>query len=118
MIMLGANASAQVIDGDDKQIEKIVKKHKFKKFVKGIFQYSTLYTSFTETSPLFTPDQFFVTQGGEVQNITPEVSNDYVISWGIRKVARFDYENRINRFYDGTEQTTSLNSNYSSIRGL
>ena len=119
MVMLFSySVNAQVIDNNNKKLDKVVKKYKFKKFVKGIFQYSTLYTSFTETSPLFTPAQYFVTQGGEVQNITPEVSNDYVVSWGIRKVARFDYENRANRFYDGTEQTTSLNSNYSSIRGL
>lgn len=117
-LLLGLCSSAQVIDNSSKIEDKLVREYKFKKFVSGIFKYSTVYTSFTETSPLFTPEQYFVTQGGDVQNITPEISNDFVVSWGIRKVARMDYENKQNKFYDGSEQTTSLNSNYSSIRGL
>ena len=45
--------------------------------LKDIFKYSTVYASYTESSPLFTPESYFVTQGGEVQNITPEFANDY-----------------------------------------
>jgi hypothetical protein len=83
-----------------------------------ILEYATIYTAYSDTSPLFLPEQYFVTQGGDVVNVTPEISNDYLITFGIRKIARFDYENRVNRFYDGSEQNQSLNANYSSIRGL
>ena len=90
----------------------------FKKFFKDIFKYSTVYGSYNESSPLFTPERYFVTQAGEVQNITPEVSNDFMWSIGLRKIARMDYENRENRFYDGSEQNMSLQSNIGSVKGL
>lgn len=87
-------------------------------WLKKIFKYSTLYSSYSETSPLFTPETFFVSQAGEVINVTPEISNDYLVNFGLRKLARFDYENKQNRYYDGNEQNTSLNSNVGNIRGL
>jgi hypothetical protein len=86
--------------------------------LKDFFEYSTVYASYSDSSPLWQPEQFFVTQGGDVVNISPEITNDYLINFGIRKIARFDYENRENRYYDGSERTTSLNSNVGSIRGL
>ena len=86
--------------------------------LKDIFKYSTVYASYTESSPLFTPESYFVTQGGEVQNITPEFVNDYSYSFGIRKIARFGYENKENRFCDGSEQNSSLQSNFGNVKGL
>ncbi len=93
-------------------------KKKKNNFLKEIFKYSTFYSSFTESSPLITPDNYFVTQLGDVINITPDKENDYNISVGIRKIARFDYENKAKKYYDGTENNSSLNSNVGSIRGL
>tara|TARA_Y100000593_G_C4322310_1_gene344544 strand:+ start:2563 stop:3645 length:1083 start_codon:yes stop_codon:yes gene_type:complete len=87
-------------------------------FLKDIVKYSTLYTSYTESSPLWQPEQYFVTQAGEVQNITPSQTNDYMMSIGLRKIARFDYENKAKKFYDGSEQNSSLQSNSGSIKGL
>lgn len=89
-----------------------------KKLLKNIFEYSTLFASYSDTSPLFQPEQYFVTQGGDVINVTPEITNDYLVSFGLRKLARFDYENKENRYYDGTEQNTSLSSNVGNITGL
>lgn len=86
--------------------------------LRDIFKYSTVYGSYAETSPLFTTPTYFVTQDGEVRDVTPERSNDYVVSYGIRKIARMDYENRTNRFYDGSEQNSSLSSNIGNIKGL
>ena len=48
---------------------------------KDIFKYSTLYSSYTETSPLFIDDQYFVTQAGDLVNVTPEQSNDFMMSF-------------------------------------
>ena len=47
-----------------------------------------------------------------------EKENDYLVSVGIRKIARMDYENKQNRFYDGSEQNLSLQSNVGSVKGL
>ena len=123
MVMLfGSALSAQVIDHDNKKIDKIAKKYKFKNFLKetykDIFKYSTIYASYNESSPLFTPDRYFVTQAGDVIDVTPEKENDYLVSVGIRKIARMDYENKENRFYDGSEQNLSLQSNVGSVKGL
>ncbi len=76
MVMLfGSALSAQVIDHDNKKIDKIAKKYKFKNFLKetykDIFKYSTIYASYNESSPWFTPDRYFVTQVGDVIDVTP-----------------------------------------------
>ena len=86
--------------------------------LKDIFKYSTLYGSYSESSPLFTPEEFFVKQDGTVVNVTPERQNDFIWSVGLRKIARMDYENRANRFYDGSEQNSSLQSNVGNVKGL
>ena len=73
-------------------------------FFKKIFKYSTVYTSANITQPLIDDrKEFFVTQTGEVQDITVEPRFDYRYSVGWRKLARFDYENRQNEFYDGSK---------------
>tara|TARA_R100000388_G_scaffold61818_2_gene45267 strand:+ start:9116 stop:10195 length:1080 start_codon:yes stop_codon:yes gene_type:complete len=89
-----------------------------KNFFKNIFEYSTLFGAYSESSPLFQPETFFVTQAGDLINVTPEIGNDYLVNFGIRKLARFDYTNRQNRYYDGTERNPSLSSNIGAIKGL
>jgi hypothetical protein len=89
-----------------------------KKPLKKLLKYSTIFGSYSETSPLFQPENYFVSQAGDVINVTPEISNDYLVNFGIRKLARFDYTNRQNRYYDGTERNPSLSSNVGAIKGL
>ena len=114
--------NAQVIDDSKKLENKVARNYKikesFKNFYKDVFKYSTLYASYSESSPLFTPETYFVTQLGDVIDVSPEKENDYAVSVGLRKIARMDYENRENRFYDGTEQNASLQSNIGNVKGL
>jgi len=87
-------------------------------FLKNLFKYSTVYTSGNISMPLQSDNkEFFVTQEGEVRDITIEPKYDYRYSIGIRKIARFDYENRANRYYDGSEQNVSLTSNIGAVKG-
>mgnify|MGYP000055881415 CR=1 FL=1 len=86
--------------------------------VKKILKYSTVFGSYTESSPLTQTSQYFVTQAGDLVDVTPEQSNDYMVTFGIRKIARMDYENKAEKFYDGTESLSSLNSNIGAIKGL
>ncbi|QDP57515.1 MAG: hypothetical protein Unbinned2072contig1001_29 [Prokaryotic dsDNA virus sp.] len=116
IMLFTANLSAQVID--NKAEDKMVKKYKTKKFIKDIFNYSTFFAAYSESSPLFQPERFFVTQAGEVINVTPEIGNDYLVNIGLRKLARFDYTNKQNRYYDGSERNPSLSSNVGAINGL
>ena len=83
-----------------------------------LFKYSTIFGAYSETSPLYTPESYFVTQGGDVINTTPELANDFSFTLGIRKIARFDYENKENRFYDGSERNIALQSNFGNVKGL
>lgn len=86
-------------------------------FVKKFLKYSTVFGSYSESSPLFEPERYFVTQGGDLINVSPEISNDYLVTFGIRKIARWDYEYKESKYYSGNEKL-SLNANGSSIKGL
>lgn len=85
-------------------------------FFKKIFKHSTIYTSGNITMPREEiKKEFFVTQEGEVRNITVEPEFDYIYSIGWRKLARFDYENRQNIFYDGSERPIALSSGVGNV---
>ena len=96
MLLLSSNANAQ--------------------FFKKIFQHSTIYTSGNITMPREDiKKEFFVTQEGELRNITVEPEFNYIYSIGWRKLARFDYENRQNIFYDGSERPIALSSGVGNV---
>ncbi len=88
-----------------------------KKTYNKLFKYATVYTTYSEESGFQAQPTYFVTQGGEVQDITPVWGNDYQYSFGIRKISRLGYEKKQGEFYTG-EEPVSLNSNYSPVRGL
>ena len=88
-------------------------------FGQGILKYSTVYTSAYGASPMEAQTQYYVTQGGDLQDITIENPFDYRYTFGIRRVARYDYENRQNPFYDGHNQsTTSLSATVGAVKGF
>ena len=92
----------------------------FKKIfnVKKFFKYSTIYGIAGEAQPqTSTQKTYYVDQGGELYDITPDAETNYSYGFGIRKVARFDYENKPNAFYDGTEIQTGLSSNVGAVQG-
>lgn len=85
----------------------------------GIFKYATVYTSAFASTPAPARTQYYINQMGEIKDITVENPYDYTVTYGIRRVARYEYENRRNRFYDGqTESTISLNATVGSVKGF
>ena len=90
---------------------------KGKKIYDYLFKYATVYSSYMEENGFDAPTEYFVTQGGEVQDITPEWDNNFNLTIGIRKVSRLGYQKKQGEFYTGDEPS-SLNSNYSPVRGL
>ena len=73
-------------------------------FFKKIFKHSTIYTSGNISMPLIEDrKEFYVTQEGEVRDITKEPKFDYRYSVGWRKLARFDYENNKMNFMMGVK---------------
>ena len=63
--------------------------------IKDIFKYSTFYASGNVGAPFNANKQFFVngTAGsGQLVEITDQAEFNYVLSVGLRKIARFDYQ--------------------------
>ena len=88
-------------------------------FGQGLLKYSTLYTSVYGASPMEAQSEYFVSQGGDLMDITIENPFDYRYTFGIRRVARYDYEKRQNPFYDGHNQsTTSLFATVGAVEGF
>ena len=84
--------------------------------LKKYFKYSTFYAAVNGGNSISDEDIYSVTNGLETSTIVTPF--DYNISIGIRKIARFGYENRANTFYDGTEDSWSDGANIGKVSGL
>ena len=78
--------------------------------IKKTFKFSTFYAAVNGGTSISDIETYSVTDGLGVQTV--QTPYDYNLTLGIRKIARFGYENRANAFYDGTE------SNYSDAATL
>jgi len=99
----------------------------FKDLYKELFKYSTLYVAGDITNSYEEPvkDYFVRTNpdGGlydipEVVDGTKYHEFDYRYGFGIRKLARFDYEIKDKHYYDGSEKNTGLSAPTSAVKGL
>ena len=68
---------------------------------KKLLKFSTVYGAINGGTSISDATNFSVTSGTLQQNLI-ETPYDYSIALGIRKIARFGYENKANTFYDGT----------------
>lgn len=75
----------------------------FKKKVKKTFKYSTFYGAVSGNNSIANRSIYSVTNG--LQTTVIETPFDYAFTLGVRKIARFGYENRANVFYNGTEKS-------------
>ena len=91
-------------------------KSKFAKELKSTFKYSTFYGAINGGNSVSDIDVFSVTNGLETSTI--ETPFDYSITLGVRKIARFGYENRADVFYDGTEKSYSDAATIGKISGF
>ena len=84
--------------------------------LKGLLKYSTFYTAVNGGTSLSDVDVFSVDNGLSTQTISTPY--DYNFTIGLRKIARFGYENKAQTFYDGTESNYSDAATVGKIRGL
>ena len=84
--------------------------------LKKVFKFATFYGAVNGGTSLSDVDIYSVTDG--LQTTTVETPFDYSITLGVRKIARFGYENKANTFYNGTENTFSDAATVGKIRGL
>ena len=85
--------------------------------LKKVFKYSTLYAAYTQTNSIQPQKTFYVTQSSELIETTRRNPADEIRTIGFRKLAFFGYEDK-ERFYDGSEQNNSINSNIGNVKGL
>ena len=88
----------------------------YKAFCKKTFKFSTFYAAASGGTSLSDVDVFSVTNGLETSII--QTPFDYNLAFGIRKIARFGYENKAQTFYDGTETSWSDGASIGKVRGL
>ena len=84
--------------------------------LKKIFKFSTFYGAINGGTSISDVDVYSVTNGLETNTI--ETPFDYSVTLGIRKIARFGYENRANTFYNGTEYNFSDAATIGKVKGF
>ena len=84
--------------------------------IKKAFKYSTFYAAVNGGNSISDVDIYSVTDGLETQVV--KTPFDYNLSLGVRKIARFGYENRANAFYDGTEKSYGDAATVGKVKGL
>ena len=92
------------------------KKGEFGKKLKKTFKFSTFYGAINGGNSVSDVETFSVTNG--LQSATVKTPFDYSVALGVRKIARFGYENRANVFYDGTEKSYSDAATIGKISGF
>ena len=82
----------------------------------NFFKYSTFYTSMSmNTSMVEREDYMSVNKGYE--DITQVNPYDYSLTFGLRKVARYDYEYKVKTWYYGDEKAVSDNVAIGNAKG-
>ena len=84
--------------------------------LKKIFKFSTFYGAVNGGTSLSDVETFSVTNGLTTETV--QTPYDYNLSFGVRKIARFGYENKANTFYDGTESSYSDAATVGKISGF
>ena len=84
--------------------------------LKKAFKFSTFYAAVNGGNSVSDQTIYSVTNGLPQETIATPF--DYSLSMGVRKIARFGYENRANAFYDGTETSWSADANIGKRNGI
>jgi len=84
--------------------------------LKKTLKFATFYTAFSGGNSIADNNIYSVTNG--LQTDVLETPFDYSFTAGVRKIARFGYENRANVFYDGTEKSYSDAATIGKVKGF
>ena len=71
-------------------------------YSQDFFKFSTIYGAYSLNSPI-TKEQTFSVTGGQLLEIQEELEDHTSLTFGIRKLARFGYENKPEVWYTGKE---------------
>ena len=98
----------------------------FKSIYDELFKYGTFYVAGNIDNPKEEQKDYFVRTNPDGNLYAPPVvvdgtdyyDYDYRYGFGIRKIARFDYERKAKDYYDGTESNVAMTAPNSSVKGL
>ena len=88
----------------------------YKAIINKTLKFSTFYVAVNGGTSLSDVDVFSVDNGLSTQTV--KTPYDYNVTLGIRKIARFGYENKSKAFYDGTESNYSDAATVGKVKGL
>ena len=93
--------------------------HNFMNAQSNFLKYSTFYISADVNSPITEQSQYMMNRTtGQLTDITIVHPYNYKFNVGLRKIARFDYENKAKTFYDGSENSISSYAPIGSVKGF
>jgi len=101
----------------DKEKEKWKPFEDFDKKFKKAIKFATFYGAFNGNNSIADVDVFSVNTGQLITK-TNETPFDYSIVAGVRKIARFGYENRQSVFYNGTEHSYADAATIGKVSGF
>ena len=76
--------------------------------IENFFKYSTFYSSATVGSPFIEREDYIAIDKG-YEDVTTIHPYDYNVTFGLRKIARMDYEYKVKTWYYGTEKAVADN---------
>ncbi len=89
------------------------------KVYNDFFKYATFYISTNVQNPITPRESFSIPDTtGTLFDITEKRKFDYNFTFGIRRIARYEYDYKDDEFYDGSEASISTASNVGAINGL
>lgn len=132
LIVLSYQAQAQEVELlPDDQVERLErgfnKKQIFKKVYEDFLQYGTFYIAGNVNNPYQKQSIDYVVRTNSsgslydvpvVEDATEYFPFDYRYGFGLRRIARFDYENKEKNYYDGTEKNVALSSPTAAFNGF
>ena len=98
----------------------------FKSIYNELFKYGTFYVAGDVKNAKENAPSYFVrtNPNGSLYDVpvvvdgTDYYNHDYRYGFGIRKIARFDYEIKGKQYYDGTESNVAMTAPNSAIKGF
>ena len=99
----------------------------FNDLYKDFLKYSTVYGAGDISNSIEASESVYFVRTGDSGSLydipvviddTPDYPFDYRYGFGIRKLARFDYERKPKNFYDGTEKQLAFSAPTSAFKGL
>ena len=97
-----------IISNAQDDLQKLFKKHA---------KFATVYGAINGGTSISDVKSFNITSG-ELEESLSQTPYDYSLTFGIRKIARFGYENKANTFYDGTESNYTDAATVGKVKGF